>query len=223
MDELFPGRKRFTGRNEKGELTFQRIAHGLDWTARVVCKRCNETWMSDIESKHAKPAMTDLIMGKTGVTISRARAQSLAVFGFKTAVIFDHLKRERQPFFVRAARYRFRECLAIPPNIGMWMAGFLPRAHGEVLTAYGEGQLTPTNRVRMYVCTYAVGHLVLQVVGARQQGFLALLPSPEFDRIAFPFWPVLGSEVIWPFSSVIKTAADLSSFSQRWQTIRTAL
>ncbi len=124
MEELIPGKKVFTTRNEKEEIVSQRMARGLDWTAKVVCKRCNEAWMSEIENKHAKPAMSDLILGRP-TAISHSRAHSLAVFAFKTAVVTDHRQRKREPFFVRATRYRFRESLTVPPRLGIWLASFL--------------------------------------------------------------------------------------------------
>ncbi len=98
MNDLFPGNKRFTSWNEKGEIANQWGSKALDWTAKVVCKTCNETWMSQIESKHAKPAMTDLIRGKTAVPVSQSRADSIAFFAFKTALIFDYIQRKREPF-----------------------------------------------------------------------------------------------------------------------------
>src|SRR6185437_10052806 len=133
MEQLIPGRKLFTSRDERGEIAWQRVAPGLDWTAKVVCKRCNETWMSDIENRHAKPAMADLIVGKIDLRISHSRAHSMAVFAFKAAVVLDHMQRNREPFFVRPVRHRFRESLTLPapPTFGIWLAGFLRQGHGE--------------------------------------------------------------------------------------------
>lgn len=222
MEELIPGKKLFTSWNARGEIAWQRVAAGLDWTAKVVCKRCNETWMSDIESRHAKPAMADLILGETEVTISRSRAHSMAVFAFKAAVVLDHMQRKREPFFVRPTRDRFRESLALPPPpmFGIWIAGFLRRGHGEAIAAYGEGHLSPKNRVKVFVCTYSVGHLVLQAVAARQQGFEAFLPSPEFNHVAQRLWPFPNdSAPRWPPLDVIRTVSELRDFSGRWRTI----
>lgn len=52
------------------------VSERLDWKAKVVCEKCNNTWMSDIENNHAKPAVTDLIVGKVDVPIPRSRARS---------------------------------------------------------------------------------------------------------------------------------------------------
>jgi hypothetical protein len=42
-------------------------------TAKVVCKVCNEGWMSDLESGHAKSAMKSLILSNDPVILDTAR------------------------------------------------------------------------------------------------------------------------------------------------------
>lgn len=219
MDELLPGKKKFTRWNEKGQIIGRWEAQHLDWTARVVCLNCNNTWMSDIESQHAKPAMTDLIVGKLDIPISESRARSLAVFAFKTAVIFDHIQRNRPPFFLSSSRHRFAKSLVIPFGVSMWLSGFLPFGHGDVSTTYHEGQLSPTNRLKLYVCTYSVGHLALQVVAQRQQGFTPFLPQRGFAYLAIPFWPKLRAGASWPPHDVLRTRSDFEGLATRWTNI----
>ena len=219
MDDLFPGKKRFTSKNEKGEIIKQWEDASLSWKAKVVCRRCNNGWMSDMESKHAKPAMTGLIRGNEEATITKSHARSIALFGFKTAVIFDHMQRGRVPFFPQRARYRFRQCLAIPFNVSMWLAGFLPIGKGEVHTSYHDGTSESGNRLELYVCTYAVGHLAFQVVAARQTGLTLFSPGDGFEHLAIPFWPRLRLGTRWPPNYVLRTVGDFDEFSRRWETI----
>lgn len=219
MNELFPGKKRFTRKNERGEIVAQWVEPHLNWKARVVCKQCNNTWMSQIEAKHAKPAMVGLIRGDMDMPVTPSIARSLALFAFKTAVVFDHIQRNRSPFFVRSSRYRFARSLAIPFGVSMWMAGFLPMGKGEVQTCYHEGDLSASNHLRLYVCTYAVGHFAFQVVASRQQGFVSLRPAPGFEFVAVPFWPRLHDGVVWPLSDVLRTVGEFDAFSERWNSI----
>lgn len=221
MNDLFPGKKRFVRKNEKGEIISQYVKEHLDWKARVVCRHCNNTWMSQIEQKHAKPAMVDLITGKLDIPVSNSSAHSLALFSFKTAVIFDHVSRGRVPFFDRASRHQFAKILTIPPTVAMWMAGFLPRGKGEVHTCYHEGEVS-NRRLELYVLTYAVGHLALQVVGAKS-GNWTISPKPGFDHVAVRFWPGLADGLVWPLADVLRSSADFDSFSARWRTIGVAL
>jgi hypothetical protein len=46
--------------------------------------------MSELEDKHAKPAMKDLILSDSGVLLQAERLKSIANFAFKSAVIADH-------------------------------------------------------------------------------------------------------------------------------------
>ena len=130
MEDLLPaGPKHFTRTMPDGtEQRFPRAK--LDWKAKVVCETCNSTWMSEIESQHAKPSMSDLISGKLDIPIDLPRAASIAVFAFKSVVVVDHMARGRMPFFSQFARYAFARTHTIPANVNMWLAGFLPMGTG---------------------------------------------------------------------------------------------
>jgi hypothetical protein len=222
MDNLFPGKKRFTSKNEKGEITADWASDTLDWKARVVCEPCNNTWMSNIESK-AKSAMSDLIRGESGLVISQSRADAIACFAFKTAVIFDHIQRSRELFFSRPVRHGFRESLAIPTTVRMFMAGFLPAGKGHVHTCYHEGTISATDRIILYVCTYAVGHFVFQVVDKKRQGFTKVVLEPRgprtFQSVAVEFWPWVPGGLAWPPAHVLQAVDDFDAFSVRWRNL----
>ncbi len=225
MNALFPGKKRFTRRDQHGNILQQWVSDNLNWKARVVCKPCNEGWMSKIENNHAKPAMTELIHLKPGTVLDKARAQSLAIFAFKTAVVFDHVSRNRPPFFSREVRHRFRETLAIPTTtVAMWMAASIAPRNGEVLTCYTKGNLTPKSDIETYVCTYAIGRLVFQVVGVvlpSKQG-LKFGPAAEFESLSVPFWPLqwLPVGLCWPPFDVLRTNRDFKDYAVRWKTLK---
>jgi len=218
MNDLFPGKKRFTTKNEHGEIVADWSSDKLDWKARVVCEPCNNTWMSKIEGK-AKTAMSNFILGVSG-PISQSCADSIALFGFKTAVIFDHIRRDREPFFGRSVRHGFRQSFAIPASVRMFIAGFLPRGKGHVHTCYHEGALSATDRITLYVCTYAVGHFVFQVVGQKQQGFTSVTVQPrELRSFGVEFWPWIPDGATWPPADVLQTVDDFDSFSNRWRNL----
>lgn len=217
MGDFFPGKKRFTTKNEKGEIVREWSSDELDWKARVVCEPCNNTWMSDIEGR-AKSAMSNFILGKSG-PISQSCADSIALFAFKTAVIFDHIRRDREPFFSPSVRHGFRESFAIPASVRMFMAGFMP-GKGHVHTCYHEGALSEADRFTLYVCTYAVGHFVFQVVGQNQQGYTRVTLEPrELQSYAIEFWPWIPDGASWPPAQVLQTVADFDSFSSRWRVV----
>lgn len=217
MNKLVPGKKKFTLRNTNREIIANWVSPELDWKANVVCEPCNTHWMSNIESMHAKPSMAELITGKLDIPIDQTRADSIALFAFKTAVVFDHISRDREPFFERSVRHEFRNSLTIPINVGMWLTGFAPTGRGEAITTYHEGGLSPDNRLEVYVCTYAVEHLVIQIVSYRQRGLSRISVKDNF--LAVPFWPKIPNGFVWPPTSVLQSANDFDSFSARWQNV----
>jgi hypothetical protein len=84
MDDLFHGPMTAKIQDSSGfTREWESESGALDYTARVVCQECNNTWMSDIEGLHAKPVMTPLIKGDTPLPIGGAEAHSLALFAFK--------------------------------------------------------------------------------------------------------------------------------------------
>ena len=134
--------------------------------------------MSDIEERHAQPAMKDLIIGKLDIPIPQSRADSIALFAFKTAVIVEHMKRTQYVrFFPRQVRYRFRENREIPHNVRMWLAGFLPKGKGRCFSMYHEAS-APS--LELYVWNYSVGQFVFQVVAEKRPYHLTLSPIRGF-------------------------------------------
>jgi hypothetical protein len=217
ISQLLPGQKRLTFGSENPNITTKWVSPELNWKAKVVCGRCNNQWMSDIENAHAKPAMTDLILGRSGIPIDQSRASSIAIFAFKTAVIFDHISRNRRPFFERSARHEFRNSLTIPSNVSMWLTKFVPSGSGGANTLYHEGGITPDKSLEVYVCNYAVEHLVIQIVAYKERGLRTVSVKDNF--LAVPFWPKVPEAFIWPPASVLKTASDFHSFCGRWQDV----
>jgi hypothetical protein len=171
--------------------------------------------MSDIESQRAQPAMKDLIAGKVDIHISQPHANSIALFAFKTTVVIEHLNRRRTGrFFPREVRHRFRQTLDIPPNINMWMAGYLPPGQGPCTTVYHE--LPDPGSLELYVCTYAIGRFVFQVVAERKPSSFALSPVAGFEHLAVPFYPRIPTGFVWPPEAVLKTVKDFDFFAARW-------
>ena len=85
MRALFKSKRfRFRQIDEDGKVVNEWRSPRIDLTARVVCKPCNEGWMSDLELRHAKPSMSDLIVGREISNISQSCANPVALFAFKS-------------------------------------------------------------------------------------------------------------------------------------------
>lgn len=217
ISRLLPGKKRLRRLDSNRDVIKRSISNTIDWKVPVVCHPCNTRWMSDIiENKHAKPAMSDLILDKPG-PIDQMRANSIALFSFKTAVILDQLVIEHTPFFERSVRHEFKKSLTIPPDVGMWLTRFAPRGRGEANTFYNEGTAPEGGGIKMYVCTFSAEHLVLQIVAFKQFGLKSVATKDEFTAV--PFWPMIEAGFTWPPSSCLRTASEFDAFSDRWLNI----
>jgi hypothetical protein len=216
LNELLPGRKRFNLRNEKREVVKTWTSPELNWKAKVVCNSCNSGWMSKLENEHAKPSLTDLIIGKSGVLIDDARARSIALFAFKTAVVFDHLMRRPKRFFDFSARSEFRNSLTIPPGVGVFIAAIASRGFGEANTLYRELDLPSPRFFEAYVLTYSIERVAIQVAACKTSGISAAKVKNYF---AVPIWPKAPEDFTWPPRRAISTTAEFDEFSDRWKTI----
>jgi hypothetical protein len=215
ISRLLPGKKKLRQLDTERKPIRQRISNTIDWKAPVVCHNCNTRWMSHIvENKHAKPAMTDLILDKSSVPITRERAHSIALFAFKTAVVLDQLVTSREPFFERAARHNFRESLTIPHDVGMWLTRMPTGTGGEASSLYHEGSTPEGGRIEVYACTFSVAHLVLQVAAFRVHKIRSIEPYNYFPAV--PFWPEVASGVVWPVPTFLVTIKDFNAFTDRW-------
>src|SRR5947209_2968245 len=58
----------------------QHKSQKLNIKVPVVCARCNNGWMSDVENLLAKPAMAELILSDKGVLLTPERVRSIATY-----------------------------------------------------------------------------------------------------------------------------------------------
>jgi hypothetical protein len=207
MNEFLPGRKVFHNWSDGIGGSVPRRSQQwerdeLNWKAYVVCEPCNNGWMSNIEKWRAKPAMEDLIIGKgLDFTIGQSRANDIAIFSFKTAVILDHLVEGRERFFARSVRHNFRRTLEIPPHVRMWFAGYFYRTAGRATSFYYG--LPGSEKLELYVLNYYVGHFVIQLVVQSELFLRHISPDKRYEGIAVPFWPRIPDSFSWPPPNII--------------------
>lgn len=215
LNSILPGKKQFAIKNDNRQVVRTWTAPKLNWKTNVVCRKCNSGWMSRIENDHAKRSMLGLMLDTPNIKLEKSRTSSIALFAFKTAVIIDHLARNRPNFFERSVRHEFGISQTIPDNVAMWLTRFGHSARGEANTAYHEGSPAPERSIEMYVCTYAVEFLVLQVVSYKAKGVGQFSPENEFSAI--PFWPEIPSGMVWPPFYSLNSIPEFNAFSDRWQ------
>jgi hypothetical protein len=193
----------------------------LNLKARVVCGKCNHGWMSDIEKNEGKPALSPLIRDTSPKVLPIRILISIGIFLFKTAVIADHASTGNSPFFTIEERYRFRKTLCIPPGLSMWIGALEDSFRGTFKALHVVPVAATENDFGLYVFTYVVGHLVLQLVGAKwaTHNPRVILPPKHRDSdsdYVIWFWPIAGS-IRWPPPKYVPMRL-LDNVTDRWKT-----
>jgi hypothetical protein len=116
LSKLLP-KTRYRNERVDGEAKSTWMTTKLDQTANVVCKRCNETWMSELESQ-AKRLLADVIINGKRTTFGYDDLKFLAAYAFEKSVIANYqtLSILGEPISTRAQRERFRTSLELPPT-----------------------------------------------------------------------------------------------------------
>jgi hypothetical protein len=185
----------------------------FDLKIEAVCGDCNHGWMSTLETE-IQPLLSGVIRDGESMGFSKRDRAKLAAFTFKNAVIANYLNPAREPFFTRAARERFRLSKQIPPSVGAWFSALVAPTltglnFGYVLGLQTGDEYRVWDDLEIYVYTFAVGYLVLQLRAFRWANFVdrgrdlprSLPQKPFWDDCSITFWPNFGRAVDlvrWP-------------------------
>jgi hypothetical protein len=148
----------------------------FDRKVKAVCADCNNNWMSDLETA-VRPLLSGVIRDGTSMYFIPRDVNKLAAFTFKNAVIANYLNPKREPFFPRAARENFRTVGEIPADVQMWIAALSAPATmgahwGYVVSPHDTARNTPWDDLQVYIFTFAIGYLVLQLRAFRYGSLL---------------------------------------------------
>jgi hypothetical protein len=223
MNKIFtdPWERRFTLPDGR---VFTFPAAALDWKEKVACGVCNSGWMSAIEDNHAKPVLTSLIVGQLDIPITRSAARSIAIFAFKTAAVIDLMpirQKQQKPFFSKRIRSNFRDSLTIPPSVWMWMCPYVAKNYrADTFATNYQGESPVAGPMQFYICTYAIGHFVFQVLALKTihtGPFRLSAGDPSFNKTAVQFWPGIIPGFIWPRPFALRSVEELEKFHRRWE------
>lgn len=228
-DALGPRRYIFSQETAPQTIAKRWQSNSLDLTAKVVCKQCNEGWMSNLESQHAKPAMEHLIRYGSPLSLLRTGIASIAAFAFKSTIIAYYMRRTGpKTLFPLAVRRRFAASLTIPDGVQMWLSSLAKREGRTTGIFQGHTFKTPhgtVNGFELYVFTFGAGHLVIQVAVSRwtknflrRNSFPRITKNPYWDNLATPFWPSNGTPVLWPPPKHLSDEM-IDTFCCRWRNV----
>src|SRR5208282_5728587 len=222
---LVPSLYQFKQEGQKGKVIRTWKGNKFNLTAKLVCPKCNNEWMSDLENKEAKPVMQAMIAYGNSTTLSPRGLAAIAAFTFKTAIVADHMQKWKEPFFSSSVRHRFATSLEIPNSIQIWLASFKGKflQNGILASCYYEPEIGVLRGSELYVLTFGLGYFVVQAL-ARKWKKSVNRPSrvPTFrqnkgwDGCARYFWPSDDASIIWP-SNFYLSDNTIKAFCDRWQ------
>jgi hypothetical protein len=201
-------------------------ADSMDHEVKVVCKACNEGWMSNLESQHAQPSMKSPILSDAPLMLSTKQLVSIAIFAFKTAVIGDATERKRSPFFRVEMRREFAATLRMPAGFQVWI-GCIDESdphHGVFRRRYWESPPRAARGFHIYNTTWGIGRFLFQATATkwadvRDRHFMVphLTQSEEWNRYSIPIWPMMNGPIEESWPPIGHIGHDiLYEYGERW-------
>lgn len=179
------------------------------WTAsepsfkvRRVCRRCNNEWMSDLETAAGK-YLPPFIQGRRGVRVNYRNAPALARWAAKTGLMFQPVEARENRVVPDAHFHKLRlaKIETLPPEIRVWIGAV--RAAGVWCTSFGGTLNLPPDGVSFYAVLLAVDRVAFMIMGAESATALAELRLGALENAWIPLWPLLRPQgwpppYVWP-------------------------
>jgi hypothetical protein len=158
------------------------VKQGVKSTVKTgcVCGGCNHGWMSALEGKARKilgPLMEDIQL-----SLDKEQKLTIARWSVKTAMTMTALnRRQRESFYDREERVRFRESWTFPRHTSIWLGRYGGSAEGGMFGIDGWDKHPDHPEVtHFYVTTILFKRVVIQVLSIHAGNYL------EGSTIAIP-------------------------------------
>jgi hypothetical protein len=219
--ELLGKRKFINLRKEKSGKVITWEHDELNAKAKVVCRECNNGWMSDLENR-MKVVAANMVLTLSPTALGDKEITTIAEFAFLKAVVGDYMHENHPAFYSAEERYLFRRTLRIPRGVQIWLAS-TDGPHGVFKSMGAEAPLNTPGRFKLNVFTYGLGYLVIQVVGVKwMKKARNKYSSPplldggtDWATATIPIWPDCRTPVSWP-PPLDLPHKSIDGFVQRW-------
>jgi len=219
-------------RKDFGALRIQRgnaapiVVPDPEQKVKTVCGKCNNGWMSDLESENI-PLIGCMFHGLT-VPLTEVQQHSVVAWAVKTTMVIESTKGRNAPnlFYEKSERVNLRVHRTIPNRTRIWIgtiSGLHLGAFGTDITILANAQ----TRIGMgSVATIVVGHFVAQVVTMHinpdftEKDVTDVQPKPgDWNSRLIKIWPKEPAGVIWPPSVAFTNGGPLgiAYLMDRWR------
>ena len=195
--------------------TSRKISQRLTLDAPVVCKRCNNGWMSQLEDATKDVLLPLVTKPHKPVTLSDEDCLILASWmTLKTMVLDCHSTAEgiqRHRFFTPRQRYAFKRNAVPPRSVFVWIGRFDPHRppSGNVRAVFFyQFKRQDFANLTAYICTFKLGEPTIQLItlrprmrGTRVPRYLKFFYVPtrsDWATLMPMLWPRLPRAIAWP-------------------------
>jgi len=206
-------------RNRRTVLTHNKIQQGQVYTKRlkVVCKKCNNTWMSGIEER-VKPILIPLIQG-VPITLTEEYKVKLARW-IVLKVMAAECENSSDAVLAQESRTEFMDTLVIPRGMKIWISNHDSESW---YTGYWHQTLTATLTRRppitgghknIQTTAFGVGHMFSLAFVTTLEGF-DCEPNVESLGIGRQLWPLRRRNIVRPLPILSESDVDRLATSIR--------
>ncbi len=179
--------------------TRQRQGQASTRKVRVVCKKCNNEWLSALEAR-TKPLLMELITGAQR-NIGAAEQSALAVWAAKTIMTAEFI--ERTKIAIPLAHRQFLMTnLTVPDGWWIWVAGSqgiqwrTGLYHFSAKLNVSLIDLETPDALNIQCTTIGIGALLIHAISTTVPGHSFVLDNPNKSDLR-SIWPV-GAPIAWP-------------------------
>lgn len=187
-----------------------RAGDPIDQRLKVVCKRCNESWMSQIQVQ-AKPVLSPLIQGHWSHVLDGRMQHTLAVWAAMFTMVLECADRKTMAIS-QEERSKFFTKRELPRNWRVWIgrnSGFRSQFWHRGIALATEISAHKMRECNIQVSTFTFGSIIFQTLSSRFSGADSRLDAllDYYDREGvnvhlMPIWPVRSSSAVLPDGSV---------------------
>lgn len=211
--------EKFRGRVSLGNPTY-RTKHGSAATKRykVVCKRCNETWMSGMETM-AKPRLIPLIKGQPTLLNDRDR-QMVADWIMLKVLIAEHTAYSdfpAEPLYSKEDYEYFMLLRQLPFGVRIWIGHHTGTKWKSAIFGHSAGILPPhvpppeppMPPKNTHAITLGIGSLLIHVLMTTAEPVYSWLTMGSLVPPFRLLWPLTPEDIRWlPLHSLTDAEAD---------------
>lgn len=193
-----------------------RPGHNSTKKLRVVCKTCNETWMSRLEDQ-AKTVLLPLIAGANVVTLDRERQTIIATWIALKVLVAEHAQPDTTVHSPEA-RKKFMDSPTVPPGMSVWIARCASESWEAGYKRYAASiKRSPVPMIKgelknVQALTFGVGYFFAHVLSTTLPGKSFSFESVDKGAI-IPLWPISADSISWPPPRTI-TAGEANNISR---------